>query len=135
MAEKRKFFSGWLMKDATEKRMDPKKQFSKWLARYGAWFWGIYLILTIGLMYFRPETANACIYLVIIVTANKIVDTIAYTRNSTMEKLALAALDKVKMEISLKSLAIRARADAKEADADEEEVNGEEETETEGGVG
>lgn len=85
------------------KRMDPKKQFSKRLARYGAVAWGLYLLIIAVLIYFQPETAIACVYLVLIVTANKMLDTWAYTKNSTYEKGLLAMLEKTKMEISLKA--------------------------------
>jgi len=84
-------------------KMDPKKQFSKRLARYGAVVWGVYLLLTIVLMFFQPDTATACIYLVLIVTVNKAIDTLAYTDNSKTEKILLTALDKAKIEIGLKA--------------------------------
>ena len=80
------------------KQFDPRKQFSKRLARYGAVFWGLYLLIIAVLIYFQPETAIACVYLVLIVTANKMLDTWAYTKNSTYEKGLLAMLEK-KMKI------------------------------------
>ena len=85
------------------KQFDPRKQFSKRLARYGAVFWGLYLLIIAVLIYFQPETAIACVYLVLIVTANKMLDTWAYTRNSIYEKGLLAMLEKTKMELSLKA--------------------------------
>ena len=85
------------------KQFDPRKQFSKRLARYGAVFWGLYLLIIAVLIYFQPETAIACVYLVLIVTANKMLDTWAYTKNSTYEKGLLAMLEKTKMELNLKA--------------------------------
>jgi len=85
------------------KRTDPQKQFSKWLARVGAIYWIAYLTLVLGLIYLRPEAAIAGVYLTIIVTANKMIDTWAYTKNSTYEKSLLAILDKTSMEINLKA--------------------------------
>ncbi len=85
------------------KQFDPRKQFSKRLARYGAVFWGLYLLIIAVLIYFQPETAIACVYLVLIVTVNKMLDTWAYTKNSTYEKGLLAMLEKTKMELSLKA--------------------------------
>ena len=85
------------------KLFDPRKQFSKRLARYGAVFWGLYLLIIAVLIYFQPETAIACVYLVLIVTVNKMLDTWAYTKNSTYEKGLLAMLEKTKMELSLKA--------------------------------
>lgn len=85
------------------KQFDPRKQFSKRLARYGAIFWGLYLLIIAVLIYFQPETAIACVYLVLIVTVNKMLDTWAYTKNSTYEKGLLAMLEKTKMELNLKA--------------------------------
>ena len=84
-------------------KKNPIHQFSKWLARYGAIFWGLYLLIVAVLIYFRPESAISCVYLVLIVTANKMLDTVAYTKNSTLEKSLLAILDKTKMELTLKA--------------------------------
>ena len=81
--------------------MDPRRQFSKWLARYGAIFWGAYLVIIAALIWFQPEAAMACVWLALIVTANKMLDTWAYTRNSIYEKGLLAMLDKTKMELRL----------------------------------
>lgn len=83
------------------KRIDPRKQFSKWLARIGAIYWVIFLSAVLGLMYLRPETAGSCVYLVLIVTVNKMLDTVAYTDNSKTEKLMLAALEKTSMELQI----------------------------------
>ena len=82
---------------------DPRHQFSKWLARYGAIFWGLYLLVIAVLIYFQPEAAIACVYLALIITANKMLDTWAYTKNSTYEKGLLAMLERTKMELGLKA--------------------------------
>lgn len=84
------------------KRMDPKKQFSKWLAKYGAYIWGAYIFAIIALMAYQPETAMACVWLTLIVTINKALDGLQYTDNSKTEKILLAALDKTQMELTLK---------------------------------
>ena len=80
---------------------DPRKQFSKWLARYGAIFWGIYMLVIALLIWSQPEAAMACVWLALIVTANKMIDTWAYTRNSIYEKSLLAMLEKTRMELRL----------------------------------
>ena len=105
------------------KQFDPRQQFSKKLARYGAVFWGLYLLIIAGLIYFQPETAIACVYLVLIVTVNKMLDTWAYTKNSTYEKGLLAMLEKTKMELSLKGIAqtVTGKKAVKEDEDDEEE--------------
>ena len=46
----------------------------------------------------------ACVWLVVIVTANKMIDTLAYTDNSKTEKILLSALDKAKVELQLKGI-------------------------------
>lgn len=115
-------------------QFDPRKQFSKRLARYGAVFWGLYLLIIAVLMYFQPETSMACVYLVLIVTVNKMIDTWAYTKNSTYEKGLLAMLEKTKMELSLKGIgqSIAGKKTMKGDDNDEEAVS---EDEEEGGNG
>ena len=100
------------------RKMDPKKQFSKWLARYGAIFWGAYLLIVAALIAYRPEAAISCVYLALIVTANKALDTWAYTRNSTYEKWLLAVLDKTKLELGLKAGDGEAKAETTEETAE-----------------
>lgn len=108
------------------KRIDPRKQFSKWLARYGAIIWGLFLFLVIVLMFFQPEVAMSCVWLVLIVTVNKMVDTIAYTDNSKTEKFLLSALDKAKFELNLKGIAsnVSNNKEAEEEESSEEGDNG-----------
>lgn len=102
------------------KRMDPKKQFSKWLAKYGAYIWGAYIFAIIALMAYQPETAMACVWLTLIVTINKALDGLQYTDNSKTEKILLAALDKTQMELTLKGGSSIKRKE----DTDDEEDSG-----------
>lgn len=81
--------------------IDPKKQFSKWLARVTLIFWVIYLSWISVIMYLVPENAMACVYLTIIVTVAQIIAGILYTHNSETEKILLTALDKTKIEVSI----------------------------------
>lgn len=83
------------------KRTEPKKQFSKWMARIVLVFWVIYLPGLVVLMFFRPEVAMACVYLTIIATVAKTIDGILYTHNSETEKILLTALDKTRIEVSI----------------------------------
>lgn len=114
-----------------EPRMDPRKQFSKWLARVGAIFWACYLPTLLVLIYLRPEVAMMCVWLTIIVTANKMLDTLAYTDNSKTEKMLHHALDKLNLTLSLKGNGsiIAARTDAEEPDEELEAEPKEDETE------
>lgn len=108
------------MKKEEKFTYDPRKQFSKWLARSSSWFWFIYLILLAGLIAFRPETANAIIYIILIVSAVMIFHVWAYTRNSTYQKGIEAMLSKTKMELSLKN----EPAKSDEEESSDEESNG-----------
>ena len=82
-------------------RTDPKRQFSKWMARIVLIFWVCYLAGLGVLMYFRPEVAMPCVYLTIIVTIAQIIAGVLYTHNSETEKILLTALDKTKIEVSI----------------------------------
>lgn len=110
------------------KRVDPRKQFSKRLARYGAIVWGLFLFLVIILMFSQPEVAMSCVWLVLIVTVNKMVDTLAYTDNSKTEKFLLSALDRAKLELNLKGVASNSftqnETDEEESSEEEEGDNG-----------
>ena len=105
------------MKKEEKFTYDPRKQFSKWLARSSSWFWYIYLILLAGLIAFRPETADAIIYIILIVSAVMIFHVWAYTKNSTYQKGIEAMLNKTKMELSLKNSPVKAGEDE---DSDED---------------
>ena len=102
------------------RKVDPRKQFSKWLARYGAIFWGIFMLVIAALIYLRPEAASSCVYLALIITGNKMLDTLAYTQNSMTEKMLLAALDKMKLELSLKAGGGKATSSDEDDDSDSE---------------
>lgn len=108
-------------------RIDPKKQFSKWLARFGAIIWGIYVFAVIALIAYRPEAAMACVWLTLIVTGNKALDTLGYTQNSTTEKIILGALERTKLELGLKGT-VKNTAGTPDANSgeDEEEKDGRE---------
>lgn len=118
--------------------MDPRKQFSKWLARFCVIVWAVFLALAMVLMFFQPETAMACVWLVGIVTANKEIDVLAYTGNSRAEKVLLAGIERTKIELGLKGVA-QSISSAGKKEKDEKEDNGDEEgdlnEEEEGGNG
>lgn len=119
-----------------EKRMDPKQQFSKWLAKSGAIYWIAFHTMLLAVMCFRPETAMACVYLAIIVSVVMVIHVWAYTRNSVYEKGLLAMLDKTRMEMSLKgSASSTASGSGKSGNTSEEDTEYEDTDETEGGEG
>lgn len=82
-------------------RIDPKKQFSKLLARWTAWFWFAYMTWISIIMFLQPQAGLYCVYMGIIVTAVMALNVYSYTKNSIAEKLAFTLLDKTKIEIGL----------------------------------
>ena len=73
----------------------------------------------------RSDGVNmACVWLTLIMTANKALGTVSYTRNSATEKLILGFLDKTQMELSLKSVTAKRKTEDSLADDKEEEGNG-----------
>ena len=103
---------------------DPKKQFSKWLARYGAIIWGVYVFAVLILIAYQPEAAMAGVYLTLIMTVNKAIDTVQYTRNSLGEKLLLSTIEKLSLELKIGGKAKKEGGDADEEDPGSEVSNG-----------
>lgn len=103
--------------------MDPKKQFSKWLAKFGAISWIIYIFAVLGLIAYQPEVAMAGVYLTIIITVNKALDSYNYNDNSKTEKILLALLDKTRMEVNIGGKALKG-SECNEEDLTEEGGNG-----------
>ena len=100
-------------------RIDPKKQFSKRLARWTAVFWFVFMSWLSVLFILSPDAAVYSVYMGIIVTVVMIANVIAYTRNSILEKMAFTVLDKARIELKL------ANAKAKiDDDSDDEGSNG-----------
>ena len=106
--------------------VDHRKQFSKRLARLGAVVWTIYSFAVLALIAYRPEAAMACVWLTLITTANKALDTVAYTRYSITEKMLLAGIERTKFEFSLKGLgkAIAGTPSKDDANDDEDQSEG-----------
>ena len=84
-----------------EYRIDPKKQFSKRLARWTAVFWFVYMLYLCTVMLLQPDTGMYAFYMSIVVSIVMIVNVLAYTHNSVVEKLAFAALSKAKIELNI----------------------------------
>ena len=83
-------------------RIDPRKQFSKRLARWTSLFWFCFMSWLSVLMLLQPAAALYCVYMAIIATAVMILNVWAYTRNSIYEKGVFAMLDKARIEIGIK---------------------------------
>ena len=108
-----------------EIRIDPKKQFSKRLARWTSVFLFFYMTWLSVIVLLEPSAALYCVYMAIIVSVIMMTNVIAYTRNSIAEKLAFAMLNKAKIEIGLKSAGNP--SSRKEVENDEEDLTDSEE--------
>lgn len=84
-----------------EYRIDPKKQFSKRLARWTAVFWFVYMTWISVIMLLQPDTAQFVFYMSIVVSVVMIVNVASYTTNSIQEKILFAMLNKTQMEINI----------------------------------
>lgn len=106
-------------------KIDPKKQFSKRLARWTAVFWFAYMTWLSVIMMLEPQVAMFCVYMGIMVTVVMIFMTVAYTHNSVAEKMAFALLDKTHMELTLgKGISIK-KESSDDYESDTEEDGGE----------
>lgn len=103
-------------------RIDPKKQFSKKLARWTAIFWFAYMTWLSVILLLQPAAALYTVYMGIIVTAVMILNVWAYTRNSIYEKGVFAMLDKARIEMKLSGTG-KTEPTETESDADESEVS------------
>lgn len=80
------------------RRMDPRKQFSKKLASRTEWFWFLYMILMVALLAYQPEIGVIAVYLSLISTVVMLVSILAYTHNSTYEKGLFFAQEMAKLK-------------------------------------
>lgn len=80
-------------------RIDPRKQFSKTLARWTSVFWFLFMAWLSVLILLQPAAAVYCVYMSIVATAVMVLNVAAYTRNSIYEKGLLAMIDKTRIEI------------------------------------
>lgn len=104
--------------------IDPKKQFSKRLARWTAVFWFIYMFLLLVLMYLQPDVAEYCFYISIVVSVVMMINVVSYSINSITEKRIFGMLDRAKIEVQL--------GPAKVSIGDENETEPEGEVESDG---
>ena len=82
-------------------RIDPKKQFSKKLARWTAIFWFLFLTWLSILLLLVPESGMVAFYFACLATFVMIVMTFCYTSNSKREKELFAALDSLSLELQI----------------------------------
>lgn len=104
--------------------IDPKKQFSKKLARWTAVFWFAYMSWLSAIMVIEPVAALYTVYMGLIVSVVMIINVWAYTKNSVYEKACFAMLDKARIEIGLNNSANKEDSGHEEDLKPEEESNG-----------
>ena len=106
------------------KRMDPKKQFSKRLARWTAVFWFAYLTWLSILMMLEPSVAQPVFYMSIVVSIVMMINVILYTINSVTEKRIFGMLEKAQIELTLGPARVAISNKDKDGDSDEEVEEG-----------
>ena len=99
-------------------RIDPKKQFSKRLARWTAVFWFAYLTWLSILMMMEPSVGQYCFFMSIVVSIVMMANVILYTINSVTEKRIFGMLEKTQIELSFGPAKVA--IGKKEGDSDEE---------------
>lgn len=82
-------------------RIDPRKQFSKRLARWTSIFWFFYMTWLSCVIYLQPQSALYCVYMGMLVTSVMLLNVWAYTKNSIYEKGVFAMLDKTKLSLNI----------------------------------
>lgn len=97
-------------------RIDPRKQFSKRLARWTAVFWFFYMTWLSVIFILEPSAALYSVYMGIVVTVVMVMNVLAYTRNSIYEKMLLAMLNKTKLELTLKNTGINSEENSDESE-------------------
>ncbi len=105
-------------------RIDPRKQFSKRLARWTAVFWFAYMLILVALMYFQPSVAEYSFYLSIVASVVMLVNVISYSINSITEKRIFGMLDRAKIEVNLGKAKVSIGSDAETEPEGEVESNG-----------
>ena len=84
-------------------RIDPKKQFSKRLAKWTSIFWFAYMAWLSVIMLLQPQAAQYSFYMGLLATLTMMVNVVSYTTNSIQEKILFAMLDKTKIQLNIGS--------------------------------
>lgn len=102
-------------------RIDPKKQFSKRLARWTSVFWFVYLTWLSVLMMLQPAVAEYSLYMAIVVSVVMMINVISYSVNSITEKRIFGMLDKAQIELKFGPAKV-AIGDSNKGGEDDEEM-------------
>ena len=97
----------------SSRRVDPKDQFSKKLAKWSSWFWFLYMLLALAAAVIQPLAGDSSVYLAGFSSVVMILNLAAYTHNSVYDK-AIAAGAKVigRFRFSWKRATVAGTADA-----------------------
>jgi uncharacterized membrane protein len=101
-------------------RIDPKKQFSKRLARWTAVFWFVYLTWLSIHMMLQPAVAEYSFYMSIVVSVVMMINVISYSVNSITEKRIFGMLDKAQIELRFGPAKVAIGDNSKGGEGDEE---------------
>lgn len=108
----------------TNDRMDPRKQFSKKLARWTAVFWFLYMTWLSVILLLQPSTGLFAVYLAIVVTIVMVLNIWTYMKNSIAEKMIFGIIDKTKLQLSVGNKNASSMDGSCETDNEEAESNG-----------
>lgn len=108
-------------------QIDPKKQFSKRLARWTAIFWFGYLIWLSILMMLEPSVGQYCFYMSIVVSLIMMINVLSYTINSVTEKRIFGMLEKAQIELKFGPTKVAIGKKNEGGEEDEEVTEGDDE--------
>jgi Flp pilus assembly protein TadB len=114
-------------------RIDPKKQFSKRLARWTAVFWFAFMTWLSIVLFLNTEAGMVAFYFAALATVVMIVMALCYTSNSKREKEIFGFLDGLALELQIGNNRITKKSTKHETE--EEPGEPDEPEEYEGGEG
>lgn len=80
-------------------QIDPKKQFSKRLARWTAVFWFVFMAWLGTVLFLAPEAGLYSVYMSVVVSIVMIINIWQYNSNSKTEKALFALLNRTELEL------------------------------------
>ena len=101
-------------------RIDPKKQFSKHLARWTAIFWFAYIGWLSAALVLAPEAGLYIVLMAVVVSIVMVFNLCNYNSNSKTEKMLFAMLNEKEMELKFGPARIAIGNSIKGGDGDEE---------------
>lgn len=107
------------------KRIDPRQQFSKWLARWTTIFWFVFMSWLGAVLFLAPESGLYAFYLSIVVSFVMIFNLCLYHSNSKREKELFALLNGLELELKFGGTTIKTGRKLKEDEPDSNDEEGE----------